>query len=120
MLNGMACCPQHQNIVLPCRCHFKRALDVFLSANFGKVYRVCGHVGRLEIVEGTIRRNRLHPLQVHAECKQGFNRVYIEIGNERGFGRVARGNEKRFEALGARERPHRQDAIRVAHDAVER
>ena len=56
----------------------------------------------------------------HHFGRQCFDRIHVEIRNERDFRRVALRHEQGLEPLRARERSHRQDAVRVTHNAVER
>lgn len=71
-------------------------------------------------MRGSIRCNRLHRLQVHHEREQGFNGINVETWDECGFGRIAGGDEQRVESFFARERRHGQNAVGVAHAAIQR
>ena len=63
--------------------------------------------------------NRLKTLQMGGEREQALDRIDLQVGNEGGFRRIARGHQERIKAALAGEGRHRQDAIRVAHRTVQ-
>jgi len=100
MLKRMACCPQHEHIVLPCGGDFQRTLDMFLPAHFGEIYRIRGRRLRSEIVRGAIRRNRLKVLKVRDERKQTFNRKDFGCHQQSDGDRQIVAQASRFHASG--------------------
>ena len=102
------------------RGHLQGALDVLLAANFGKIgggRRLHGLV--IEADGGFEGTNTEHAAQMGDDGVERFHGNDVDLLNQGCFGRVGLRHIQGFDATAGGERGHGQNAVDMAHTAIE-
>jgi hypothetical protein len=105
--------------VAPGSGHLQRPLDVLLSLDVGHVGDVLGDWLIFDVEVGLVGRHFLEALELHSELSQALYGYDLQSLDQRGLRGIYGRDEDALEALFLGHANHGQDALGVAHCAVE-